>query len=101
MQVPRSPSDRRQTEKQHKADSFIETVTNVVIGFLVAMLTYTFIINPLWGLDSSVWDSFGITSVFMLFSILRQYIIRRLFNGRPIYHTSRDYLRRKFHGRSI
>lgn len=84
---------------QTKADSWLESLTNTIVGFIVAMLTYQFIINPMWGFNSNVWDSMGITSIFMVASIIRQYVIRRVFNGKSIYHGLRDMYGSRHNGR--
>jgi len=70
---------------QHKYDSILEAITNQVVGFVLAIATYMLIINPLFGLHSSAAESFAITSIFTVMSILRGYFIRRFFNGKSIY----------------
>lgn len=79
---------------QHKADSVIEAVVNQFVGFVVALATYMWIINPVFGLNSSVTESAGITLVFTCTSIIRSYIIRRMFNGKTVYQG----LKAKFKG---
>jgi hypothetical protein len=85
-------TERRSIDRrQHKVDSFLETATSTVVGFIVAMFTYQFIINPIYGFHSGVGESAGVTSIFMVASILRQYVIRRIFNGKTIYEGLRSY----------
>lgn len=82
--------------KQHKVDSVMEAVCNQALGFIVAMMTYIFIINPLFDLRSDATESFWITSIFTVISIIRSYVVRRVFNGKAIYTSFRD--RRNGHG---
>ena len=70
---------------QHKVDSILEAVCNQTVGFILAMATYVFIINPLFNLNSSPAESFWITTIFTVISIIRSYVLRRIFNGRTIY----------------
>jgi hypothetical protein len=82
--------------RQHRFDSFLETVVNTAVGFVVAMLTYRYIISPLFGFGSNATQSAGVVAIFMVASMLRQYVIRRLFDGKSIYVGLRDlYERRK------
>lgn len=74
---------------QHHVDSIMEALCNQAVGFVVAMATYIFIINPLFDLKSSASESFWITMIFTAISIIRGYVIRRLFNGKNIYHSIR------------
>lgn len=68
--------------KQHPWDSFAEVVTNLLIGFLISMLAYAWVINPLFHLHTKPAGDFGIVGIFTLFSLMRQYVIRRAFNGK-------------------
>jgi N-acyl-L-homoserine lactone synthetase len=62
--------------KQSKIDSFMETVTNTTIGFVVSLIT--------WG------QNLGITAIFTVVSVVRGYILRRAFNGRSVWQTIRS-----------
>lgn len=66
---------------QSRIDSFMEAVTNVAIGFAVSLLTWL-AIQPLFNLDMSMSANLGITAIFTAVSIVRQYVLRRAFNGR-------------------
>jgi hypothetical protein len=65
-------------EKQSRMMSLVEAVTNVVVGFLLALLTQ-FWIFPMFGLVVSVTDNLVIGSIFTAVSILRSFALRRLF----------------------
>jgi len=64
---------------QSKKRSFIEAVTNVLIGYLVAVIS-NLIVLPLFGYQVSLFDGFAIGVVFTVISLIRSYVIRRLFN---------------------
>tara|TARA_R100000951_G_C2587597_1_gene163927 strand:+ start:50 stop:256 length:207 start_codon:yes stop_codon:yes gene_type:complete len=64
---------------QTKRRSLIEAVTNVLIGYLVAVIS-NLIVLPLFGYQVSLFDGFAIGIVFTVISLIRSYIIRRAFN---------------------
>ncbi len=65
---------------QSKKMSFIESLTNVIVGYLVAVGA-NYIILPMFGYMVNVADSFYIGIVFMAIAIVRSYLLRRLFNS--------------------
>ena len=64
---------------QSKKMSFIESLTNVIIGYLVAVGA-NYIVLPMFGYMVNVADSFYIGIVFMAIAIVRSYLLRRFFN---------------------
>ena len=64
--------------RQTRLGSLIETVANTAIGFGIAMLT-NHIVMPAFGHALSVRDNFWITCVFTVVSLVRGYMIRRIF----------------------
>ena len=64
---------------QSKQRSALEAVTNVVVGFLVAVGA-NFIVLPAFGYNVTVYDSFAIGWFFTLISMIRSYALRRVFN---------------------
>ena len=58
--------------------SFIEAITNVVVGYAVALLTQI-ISFPIFGLNVSLQDNLVLGVVFTGASLLRSYVLRRLF----------------------
>ena len=66
---------------QTKKHSFIESLTNVFIGYLVALLSQL-IIFPVFGIYVPLSDNILIGLWFTLISICRSYIIRRYYNGK-------------------
>lgn len=70
---------------QSHTDSVMETITNVGIGFFISWAVLDWIVSPLYGMNTSAGQAFGITMIFTVTSIIRQYLIRRLFNGRSVW----------------
>lgn len=74
---------------QSRIDSFMEAVTNTSVGFVISMITWL-VVSEVYGFHTSFWDDLGITGIFTVISILRSYIIRRLFNGKSIWRVIED-----------
>ena len=64
---------------QSSKNSAIEVVVNVGSGYVVGMLVQV-LIFPYFGLSLSLADNALITLVFTVASMVRGYMIRRLFN---------------------
>jgi hypothetical protein len=58
--------------------SLVEAMTNVVVGFALALATQLAIF-PLFGIVASLTDNLLISSIFTAVSIGRSYALRRLF----------------------
>jgi hypothetical protein len=67
-------------EKQSRRMSLVEAITNVVVGFGVALLTQI-IVFPLFGLSVSLGENFAIGGLFTVTSIARSYVLRRVFEA--------------------
>jgi hypothetical protein len=66
--------------KQTRRMSLIEAITNVLLGFGVAVLTQI-IVFPLFGLEVSLGENLAIGGLFTLASIARSYALRRVFEA--------------------
>ena len=64
---------------QSKRYSLLEAITNTIAGFFVSILIQI-IIYPLMGIPVTISQNITITVVFTIASILRGYIVRRIFN---------------------
>jgi hypothetical protein len=64
---------------QSKFSSLIESAANILIGYWCAVLTQL-IVFPIMGIDVSLNKNLMIGLVFTLISLLRSYVIRRVFN---------------------
>ena len=67
---------------QSKRMSMVETCTNVAIGYFVALASQLAIF-PLFGINISFSDNLAIGAWFTVISIVRGYIVRRVFNRAP------------------
>ncbi|MBC8445533.1 MAG: hypothetical protein H8D75_02720 [Rhodospirillaceae bacterium] len=66
--------------RQSKRMSLLESLTNVAIGYGVAVATQIAVF-PLFGLEVSLSDNLAIGGLFTLVSIARSYAVRRLFEA--------------------
>ena len=66
---------------QTKYQSLIESFTNILIGYLTALLSQV-LIFPLFDIDVSFQDNLLIGLYFTIISLVRSYLVRRYFNKR-------------------
>ena len=64
--------------RQSRRQSLIEAITNVVVGYALAVLTQIMVF-PWFGLQVSLGDNLAIGAMFVIISLLRSYALRRLF----------------------
>ena len=64
--------------KQSKRMSMMETLTNVAVGYGVAVSAQVMIF-PLFGLDVALADNLAIGAIFTGISIVRSFTLRRVF----------------------
>jgi len=65
---------------QSRRMSAVEAVANVAVGYGVAIATQLAVF-PLFGLVASIGDNLAIGGIFTVVSIVRSYVLRRVFNG--------------------
>ena len=58
--------------------SLLEALTNVVVGYVLAVLTQL-IVFPWFGLTASLQDNLAIGAAFVGVSLIRSYALRRVF----------------------
>jgi membrane protein CcdC involved in cytochrome C biogenesis len=64
---------------QSKTHSLVESVTNIIVGYFVA-LGAQLVVFPMFGLSVPVRDNILIGLVFTVVSLVRSYVLRRIFN---------------------
>jgi hypothetical protein len=64
--------------KQSRKMSLIEAVTNVAVGYGVAVVTQI-IVFPWFGLEAALGEHMAIGMAFVVVSLARSYLLRRLF----------------------
>ena len=66
---------------QTKYQSLIESLTNILIGYLTALLSQV-LIFPLFNIYVTFQDNLLIGLYFTIISLIRSYLVRRYFNKR-------------------
>lgn len=66
--------------KQSRGMSMLESVVNVVVGYGVAVATQLMVF-PWFGLPAYISDALAIGAIFTMVSILRSYLLRRVFES--------------------
>lgn len=64
---------------QSKRASLFESVTNVAVGYLVALVSQI-VVFPIVGVQASLGQNLKIGVYFTIISLIRSYLIRRYFN---------------------
>ena len=64
--------------KQSRLMSLIEAVTNVAVGYGLAVITQI-IVFPWFGLEAALGEHMAIGMAFVAVSLARSYLLRRLF----------------------
>ncbi|MEO5338707.1 MAG: hypothetical protein H7841_17755 [Magnetospirillum sp. WYHS-4] len=60
--------------------SMLEAVANVAVGYGIAVATQA-VVFPLFGLQASLSDNLLLGAIFSIVSILRSFLLRRLFEA--------------------
>ena len=60
--------------------SLMEATANIAVGYCLAVLTQV-IVFPLFGLSVSLGENLGIGAVFTVISLVRSFVLRRVFNA--------------------
>jgi len=73
--------------KQSKKLSFAEALLNTVLGYIINIFAQM-VIFPLFGIEITLKQNLLIGIIFFVISIVRGYIIRRIFNKIKNVHNS-------------
>ena len=65
---------------QSRRMSLLEAITNVVFGYAIAVVTQT-LVFPFFGIDTGLKEHLTIGLAFVGVSLLRGYLLRRLFEA--------------------
>lgn len=66
--------------KQSRLMSLAEAITNVSVGYAIAVLTQLMVF-PWFGLPAHLEDALAIGAIFTVMSIVRGFLLRRVFEG--------------------
>ena len=64
---------------QSRLMSLVEAITNVIVGYGVAVVTQI-LIFPVFGLQTTLGENLAMGGIFTIVSLLRSFALRRLFN---------------------
>lgn len=64
--------------KQSRLMSLVEAITNVIVGYGIAVVTQI-IVFPWFGLEAALGEHMAIGVAFVAVSLVRSYLLRRLF----------------------
>ncbi len=81
------------TGRQHHIDSLMETVCGTAVGFVVSLVTWQ-VVAAAFRIPMPLGNNLIITGIFTVVSLVRQYLIRRAFNGRSIWQAIKSELER-------
>lgn len=70
---------------QSKWTSFQEACVGTLVGFALSLILQTWVINPLFNLQTHLGENLAIVAIFTLASIIRSYVLRRIFNRKIPY----------------
>ena len=66
---------------QSRLTSLVEASMNVGLGFFVSFAVYLWIIGPIFNIPVTPADSLAVTLFFTATSLVRAYLLRRVFNN--------------------
>lgn len=78
---------------QSRVDSFMEAVTNTLIGLVISSVANFFVIPLVLGVHMTHGQNIALAAIFTAISIVRSYALRRLFNGRSVWQAIRSAYR--------
>lgn len=81
---------------QHPRHSFYESFCNITIGYFTGLVSQLFIF-PIFGVHLSISDNVEIALVISTVSIIRSFILRRIFNKLTVEKKSTRYYLNRFH----
>jgi NO-binding membrane sensor protein with MHYT domain len=67
----------------------MEAVTNTAIGFVISMIAWHFVALA-FSIPMPIGQNLIITGIFTVISLVRQYVLRRLFDGKTVWQSIRD-----------
>jgi hypothetical protein len=68
------------TMKQSRAMSLVESITNVVVGYMLAIATQI-VVFPWFGIETGLAEHLTLGLAFVGVSLVRGYLLRRLFEA--------------------
>ena len=75
--------------RQSRIMSIVEAATNVVVGYVLAIVTQL-VVFPLFGIDVALGEHMAIGTAFVAVSLARGYLLRRVFERIRVANRSGD-----------
>lgn len=79
--------------RQARIDSFMEALVNVVIGFAINFVANVIVIPLVLNVPVNVAALGFIGAIYTVLSVVRSYVIRRVFDGRSPWQALKERLR--------
>ena len=80
---------------QTRTDSFMESMTNVAVGFSINLIANILILPAVLGVPVHLGELGFIGALYTVISVVRSYTLRRLFNGRSLWQAIKDRFSRQ------
>lgn len=64
---------------QTKMMSFIEAIVNTLVSFWIGIVVNIVVVPIIFGIEANLSQASALTSIFIVVSVVRQYIFRRIF----------------------
>lgn len=74
---------------QSRADSFMESLTNIAVGLAISMSANVVFIPLATGQPMTLRGNMALAVIYTIISLVRSYTIRRLFNGKSVWMAIR------------
>lgn len=65
---------------QTRKGSLVESLINTGVGFVMSLFVWEFVVKPIWEINTSFAENLSITLLFTVVSVVRGYMLRRVFN---------------------
>lgn len=72
---------------QSRVDSLMESLTNIAIGLVISMSANVVFIPLVTGQPMTLRGNAALAVIYTAISLARSYLIRRMFNGRSVWHA--------------
>ena len=80
------------TERQSRADSFMEAATNIAVGLAVSQAANLVVLPAVLGVHVSQGAALWLGIIYTAISLVRSYLLRRAFNGRSVWQAIKGWV---------
>lgn len=79
------------TERQSRADSFMEAATNIAVGLAVSQAANLVVLPLVLNVHVTQAAALSLGVIYTGISLARQYVLRRAFNGRSVWQAVKGW----------